>query len=153
MTEKTVLFHSAGIVRNKKGYLFLGTSGNGKSTICDLSRDDKVVHDDNIHVAKINNGFYMRDSNSKYFFKIHRIFFIFKGRRNVIKDIPFKKALKFIMNETIAKEYKFSVLKKKTKEMKYFFNFAIDILQAAFYHKIYFKKSGGLWKAIDRLEA
>ena len=41
-----VLLHAAGIVRKNQGYLFVGHSGSGKSTIVQLSPNDIVLNDD-----------------------------------------------------------------------------------------------------------
>lgn len=40
------LVHSAGVVRDGRGYLFVGESGVGKTTIADLSRDATVLNDE-----------------------------------------------------------------------------------------------------------
>jgi hypothetical protein len=40
------LVHSAGVVRDGRGYLFVGESGVGKTTIADLSRDAAVLNDE-----------------------------------------------------------------------------------------------------------
>lgn len=41
-----VLFHSAGVVRNGRAYIFFGYSGSGKSTLARLSHRDEVLNDD-----------------------------------------------------------------------------------------------------------
>jgi hypothetical protein len=41
-----LLLHAAGIVRGAHGYLFLGPSGAGKTTVARLSPDDLVLNDD-----------------------------------------------------------------------------------------------------------
>jgi hypothetical protein len=49
--EDCFLIHSAGIVRNGAGYLFVGASGAGKSTIARLSRAEQVLNDEICMVA------------------------------------------------------------------------------------------------------
>ena len=44
--EQTIIVHSAGIIRNNRGYVFFGAPGSGKSTITSLSRKFTVLHDD-----------------------------------------------------------------------------------------------------------
>jgi hypothetical protein len=44
--EDCCLIHSAGIVRNGAGYLFVGASGSGKSTIARLSKGEQVLNDE-----------------------------------------------------------------------------------------------------------
>jgi hypothetical protein len=41
-----VLFHGAGILRRQNGYLFIGHSGVGKTTVSRLSVNDQVLNDD-----------------------------------------------------------------------------------------------------------
>jgi hypothetical protein len=45
-STQTIIVHSAGIIRNNRGYIFFGPPGSGKSTIANLSRKFKVLHDD-----------------------------------------------------------------------------------------------------------
>ena len=41
-----MMFHAAGIVRNREAHLFFGHSGSGKTTVARVSRDDIVLNDD-----------------------------------------------------------------------------------------------------------
>ncbi len=52
------LFHAAGILHKDQGYLFLGASGAGKSTISSLSstQGDKIIHDDHVVVYRGETG-------------------------------------------------------------------------------------------------
>jgi hypothetical protein len=43
---EAVLMHASGVVRSGAGFLFVGASGTGKSTVADLSQDDVVVNDE-----------------------------------------------------------------------------------------------------------
>jgi len=55
------LFHGSGVIDKNKGYLFLGDSGAGKTTISRLwvKKGAKVIHDDIIIVYKKNSEFVM----------------------------------------------------------------------------------------------
>lgn len=46
LREGGVLLHAASLVKNGRGYIFLGASGSGKSTLAAISRDGEVVSDD-----------------------------------------------------------------------------------------------------------
>ena len=52
-----ILLHGAGVIFNNKGYLFLGSSGNGKSTISKIFKNNGktiVLNDDNIVLSHSN---------------------------------------------------------------------------------------------------
>ncbi|HEY63817.1 MAG TPA: hypothetical protein G4O02_04540 [Caldilineae bacterium] len=52
-----VLLHSAGVVKDKRAYLFFGPSGSGKSTITRLSMEHVVLSDDILIVRPVNGSF------------------------------------------------------------------------------------------------
>ena len=58
-SPETVLLHSASCAKRKKGYLFLGDSGSGKTTIAELSRGYRVLSDDKTLVKMIKNKSYL----------------------------------------------------------------------------------------------
>ncbi len=45
------LVHSAGVIRDGRGYLFVGESGAGKSTVAELSSDHHVLNDEIVMVT------------------------------------------------------------------------------------------------------
>ncbi len=49
-----VLLHTAGIVRDKRAYLFLGHSGSGKTTICRSSMEEFLILNDDLILLKPN---------------------------------------------------------------------------------------------------
>jgi len=148
---KTISFHAAGIMRNRQGYLFFGRDGAGKSTICDLSKGARVIHEDKIHLAKKNGKVYMCGPNNKSLHKINRVFFISQAKANRLKNISTAKALHFMLTDTVV-EFRRALRCKKIWKSKYIFNFLMDILRSIPHHKLYFKKSISFWKVIDKLE-
>ncbi|TRZ95959.1 hypothetical protein D4R78_02140 [bacterium] len=148
---RTLRWHAAGIIRNRKGYLFLGCSGAGKSTICGLSKGALIIHDDKIDLAKIRGKVYIHRSVKKKFYQINSIFFIFQARSNRIGNISIAKALKHMLTDSVA-EFKRVLYSKNFQSSKYIFNFMLDMLGSIPYHKLYFKKGAGFWKTIDKLE-
>jgi len=50
------MLHAAGIMRDKKTYLFFGHSGSGKTTISRLSTNKLVLNDDLVILMPENNG-------------------------------------------------------------------------------------------------
>jgi hypothetical protein len=51
------LFHSAGLVRHGKAFLFFGPSGSGKTTVTRLSANDLLLNDDCIHITRRDGEF------------------------------------------------------------------------------------------------
>lgn|GEM_PF-680969 len=50
-----LMVHGAGVKRGRRGYLFLGASGAGKSTVCALSGDG-VVFSDDATIVEVRDG-------------------------------------------------------------------------------------------------
>jgi hypothetical protein len=44
--DHALLIHSCGVIHKKSGYLFVGKSGSGKSTVAELSSDKRVLNDE-----------------------------------------------------------------------------------------------------------
>ena len=55
----TLLIHGSSIVINNKGYVFIGQSGAGKSTIIKNATSGKVLSDDTAILRKISNTWYI----------------------------------------------------------------------------------------------
>jgi hypothetical protein len=87
-----LLFHACGIDDNGKGYLFLGNSGDGKSTTAKLWFDHgiTVLNDDRIIVKEKEGKFWMYGTpwhgdfkeHSSHGLPIHKLFFLCHGRKN-----------------------------------------------------------------------
>ncbi len=55
-TKGGLLVHAAGLEKDNAGYLFTGHSGAGKTTVCSLSYDCKILNDDMIILSRINSS-------------------------------------------------------------------------------------------------
>jgi hypothetical protein len=90
-----LLFHACGIDDDGKGYLFLGNSGDGKSTTAKLWFDQgiTVLNDDRIIVREKDGEFWMYGTpwhgdfkeHSSHGLPIHKLFFLRHGRKNSCK--------------------------------------------------------------------
>jgi hypothetical protein len=89
---KGVLFHACGVADEGSGYLFLGNSGDGKSTMAKLWFDRKatVLNDDRIVVREKDGAFWMYGTPWHGDFRelspsglpIQKIFFLRRGEGN-----------------------------------------------------------------------
>lgn len=57
-----LLVHGVGVTSKDKGFLFIGPSGAGKTTIARLSKNGIVLNDDLIYLAKNQNTWYMHST-------------------------------------------------------------------------------------------
>lgn len=98
--EKGILIHAAGVIYDDKGYLFVGCSGAGKSTISKFFMQNgrvTVLSDDRIVIRNINGSYYIfgtpwhGDANiySNQGAPLKGIYFLEKGPVNTIKDLSF----------------------------------------------------------------
>jgi hypothetical protein len=57
-----LLIHASAVVRKKRGFMFLGKSGAGKTTTTQLSRGiaDAIIHDDKIFVMHHDDRYFLR---------------------------------------------------------------------------------------------
>jgi len=105
------ILHAAGMVINKKGYLFLGRSGAGKSTLVRLcgSQDDfSFLSDDRIVVRKFSDGYKAYGTPwpgeagiaANREFPLSGLFFISHGSKNRIEEVCRKDALERILPVT-----------------------------------------------------
>lgn len=87
-----LMFHACGVVDNGHGYLFVGNSGDGKSTIAKLWQGQaSILNDDRIIVRKNNGRFYMYGTPWHGRFNLvlskkailKKIFFIKHGKENI----------------------------------------------------------------------
>jgi hypothetical protein len=102
--NKAVMMHASGVFDGKKGRLFTGFSGAGKSTISNLWRESgsNLVNDDRLIVRKRGDQFFMY--NTPMFYQdspkespIHAIHLIRHARENDTKKISGAKAVSNVL--------------------------------------------------------
>lgn len=118
------IMHAAGAVISKAGFLFIGSSGAGKSTISELIRDrGKVLCDERIIVRQEGKAFAIYGTWSHGTFKevnpdsarLHTIFFIKKAGKNRVikihkKTEKLKKLISHIIQPYVTKQWWFNTL-------------------------------------------
>ncbi len=104
-----LLFHGCGVMDKRRGYLFLGYSGSGKSTMSQLWQNEAVVlSDERIGVRKINGCFYVyavpwfgitaeRVSANKGV-PLEKIFFLQHGSKNKAVQYSYREAFQKLLN-------------------------------------------------------
>jgi len=109
--NKGLLLHSAGVAKNKKAYLFLGPSGEGKSTLAFLCRRNTVLGDDIIALKKTGGSYSafatpwkQRDfiqPEAHLSFPVAAIFFLKKSQRIFFQPLEPKQALFKILTSSV----------------------------------------------------
>jgi len=102
-----IIFHGSGIIDKESACLFIGESGQGKTTMAKLwdKAGGMVLHDEKIIVKKEKDHFYAfsmpgHESNIKSTFsgaKISKIFFIYHSRSNQAKKIASTEAARSLL--------------------------------------------------------
>jgi len=148
--NKKGFFHGAGIVKQKRAYLFLGPSGAGKSTVSAFSSEHghQVIHDDHVVVSKAENGKYLL---SDIAFKnpgisLKAFFFLVQDKSD--KLLPLSQA------QTAQGLFKslFELPSEKVLYGSYLinaFNVCADIARAVPGYELHFTKSPNFWKIIE----
>ncbi len=98
LAQKAVLIHAAGAIVNKRGYLFAGASGAGKSTISKLLMQHdfvELLNDDRIILEKSEEGFLIHGTpwpgeagiavNKSA--PLNGLFFLQHGKKNMIRKL------------------------------------------------------------------
>ncbi len=133
LERQVFFFHASSLLLNKNGFVFMGESGAGKSTILKLALKKKNISplsDDTIILYYKKNNFYIYPSifdkqlvNKKItrLIKVKTIFFIKKSQKTKIDNLNFREKLRFIKKNLLISEY-LSTLKKKDPYLFNFFN-------------------------------
>jgi hypothetical protein len=153
-----LLLHGTALLKNGYGFLFLGLSGSGKSTITRLIMPDVCFSDDGVivkkekeHVHAYYSPFRQVDGNKNrdHFLKgeIKKVFFLEKAEQNRI--LPLRKSE--LMNMIIAHMIHFYKYLDGEAARKGFF-VAKDILEALPSHRLQFRKNRDIWNHIQRCD-
>ena len=107
-----LLFHACGIDDDGKGFLFLGNSGDGKSTSAKLWFDHgmAVLNDDRIIVREKDGEFWMHGTpwhgdfkeHSSHGLPIHKLFFLRHGRKNSSQAKSGAEAVSMLLTRSFA---------------------------------------------------
>jgi hypothetical protein len=148
------LAHGVGIIRNNEGYLFVGRSGSGKSTIARLSCHEEVLSDDLVALVGRNKGWSIYSTpfsqvkmelNSNQGVRCKSLFFIKQGSCAKVESIPVSMAVaEMITNLPIINS-----IPKYIPEL-------LDRCEKCFhtlsYYRLYFSLDRNFWDVIDHLE-
>ena len=152
-----ILLHSAACAKDNKGYLFLGPSNSGKTTVARLSRPYSVLSDDQALVKRVGGGYrlFQMPLLSHEFRKlqknitgpvfIDKIFLLRKKGGVQFKRVSKAQAMAAILEG--AKE-----LNRISKpDIKKAFNLSCGMARSIPAFRMHFKKDASFWRHIMRL--
>jgi len=154
--NKGILLHAACVVKQNKAYLFLGSTGEGKSTVAWLSQNYLVLSDDVLAVKKIKNQFiaFATPWKQKPFiqpkpyagFPLKAIFFLKKAKRIFFKPLKKEAALVRILSSHIH----FFLFTERPLVDKLFFT-AVDLVKSIPSYEMEFMKDKDFWPNLERV--
>lgn len=149
ITQGRGLFHAAGILHNEKAYLFIGTSGAGKSTISALSKEqgDKIIHDDHVVVYRGETGKWLVSdtSHSVQGTPIKAILFIVQDQEDQLLPINTARTAKGLI-KSLHEHGKHVLFGDVFRSA---FSTCAEIARQVPGNELYFRKSPDFWKLID----
>lgn len=148
--QKKLLIHGAGIKKKDSGYLFLGESGAGKTTIASSAKRDDLFSDDSPVIGRENNSFYIYPSpysqvdmfepkrNDHYLkkTKLTKLFFLKKNDKLFIKPRDRRSAFAEIIKKHI---HSFEFMGSKSRIAV--FNLCYDLCDSIPIYDLHFQKN------------
>lgn len=154
----SVMLHGVGIKRYGMGYLFLGNSGAGKSTIAQCSSLEDIVSDDGIIVEKKEIEYHLRPSpinqssnlisnlkeNELYDIKLSKGFFIIKDTTDYIEEVSPPEACSIILKNHMH-YFRYFPLDSVIRSVSILSNLCRQIP----FFMLHFRKDSTIWSIID----
>ena len=148
VTHGGALFHASGLERKGSGYLFLGQSGAGKSTVASLSElvRAKIVHDDQIMLAPISGQYLLAHPSSRITPPLRGIFLLKQSKEDRLVPLTpqatgaglSKSLLEYAIGQDLYGPW-----------VRQAFQNAAAIARTVPGYELHFRKSPDFWKLID----
>lgn len=155
--QEKLLVHGTGIEKGENGYLFLGESGAGKSTISGFVKEGNVLSDDSPVIGRENDAFYiyafpysqvnMFDRKSRDYHlnktELKKLFFLQKSNRLFVKPRDKKSALGEIIKKHI---HSFEFMSSENRTVV--FNMCYDLCRNIPAYDLHFQRNDTFWDII-----
>ncbi|HJX33974.1 MAG TPA: hypothetical protein VJ373_02250 [Desulfatiglandales bacterium] len=156
--RKGCFVHSAALVRDGKGYIFLGDSGAGKSSLARLSEGINVFSDDSPVLCERDGDylvfpspFHQLDPSQSFNKNMIRLsarvegfYFLIKDNQTYLEDISKRDAVSLIINRHILFFHYLSA-----RARSYLFDLFLDACDKIPYYNLRFCLDKDIWEAID----
>jgi hypothetical protein len=150
--------HSSGVLKNGQGYIFVGTSGSGKSTIARLSSEYDILNDETTLIYPGNGGYTVQATPANGGFKLkknktgplNKIFFLKQDTSNYIrKSTVWEYAVEFMKQLVppigILATYD-SILLTEMMDI------SLGVLTSVPFYELHFRPEKSLWTCIEQFE-
>ena len=158
-SKNNFLVHSCAVTRDGAGYLFVGPSRSGKSTIAKLSSDYSVLNDDIVIIKKENGTYTVSGTPFRGDFlddevgsaPLKALFLIKHGKgKNIIKNINKREFITRFVREVVYSDTLLSTDREKAfLEMM---NFCADVVSEVPFYELQFLPDKRFWDSIDNLK-
>jgi len=156
--RKSCFLHSAALVRDEKAYLFLGDSGDGKSSLARIFGGSMVFSDDSPILCERNGDplvfpspYHQIDSLKGLdkevigsSARVEGLYFLTKDNRVYLESVSKREAISLIINRHI---HFFRHLSTRAKSL--LFDLFIDVCDRIPSYNLHFSLDGDIWGAID----
>jgi len=143
--------HSAGLIKNGKGYLFSGYSGAGKTTICRISQDCQVLNDDlvilypgeqkwTISATPFSNPTQVQPGTGSG--NLEMIVHLKQASYHKIRSVPFHEALSSLISHV-------PVISAAPRFSEDLFKRSVEIIRNTEVRELSFTTDNGFWKLIE----
>ena len=150
LKEFGFLVHASGLIKNKKGYIFPGKSGVGKTTITRLSAGATLLSDD-IPLVKIGDAplifgtpFWgdLAVAGEKTFAPLAGIYFPVKDKKNYTVRLKPRQVIEKLLPNVV-------FFFKNEKFSKQLFNLSFDLATKVPAFELHFLPNPSFWEYID----
>ena len=158
-SKNNFLVHACAVSRDGEGYVFVGPSKSGKSTIARLSSNYSVLNDETVIIKKEKGSYIVGSTpfrgdfldNENVSAPLKAIFLIKHGDgKNIIKSISKMEFITRFIREVISPNTLFSTNVENTfLEM---LDFCADVANEVPFYELQFLPDRSFWDSIDELE-
>ena len=155
--EDCSLIHAAGVVRGGAGYLFVGASGAGKSTIARLSAGDQVLNDEICMVAFTDGPPSLHGTPFNGFFRdkvegqapLKAVFLLAQGEAHRLLPVGPSEAVSAVFQQVVPPVALDEPVGKAAYERM--LDTAGRLLASVPAYRLEFRQDAGFWSRIDDL--
>jgi hypothetical protein len=156
--KRAIIIHSAGILKNKRGYIFFGPPESGKSTIANFSKRFKVLHDD-MNIVTIDKervfveGIPFNPRQSEFKNGSGPLSMICSLHKN--NSVKLEKGSPGEFTEKVLPEVflPLTILSEDRKEaFQYLLESVKKLGESIPYYRLYFRKDESFWEIINKME-
>ena len=153
--NNSLLIHGAGIIHNNAGYLFIGASGSGKTTIASYSKNSTILNDDLILLTWDDSKWVIfstpfwnptqvkpQPGNAE----LKRIFRIIQSKTNSIAKNNHPTSLALLLSSI-------PIINNNSSTLPQLFSNVEKIIKEIPLYDLRFTEDISFWKLIDRLES